>query len=131
MISPELAAKHREALPRYSPLKPNPSPSPQAAPDGSPNGILRLPHYEVREQKVPEFREREMLTPQGRLAVAVKRHPGLNFGPLKSWNLRRGLEMLEEEHVLEIRRELGELSGFARDTERLKERETKSASDKK
>jgi hypothetical protein len=123
-VSPELAAKLRDGLPKYSPSK---SAAPPPAGENPHDDILRLPHYEVREQKIPEFRKREMLTPKGRLEVALKRHPGLNFGPLKSWNYRRGLEMLEEEHILEIRRELEGLGGFQRDIEKIRRAEKKRA----
>jgi hypothetical protein len=83
------------------------------------NGIIRLPQYDVREDKVPKFRERELLTQKGRADVALRRHPGLRFGPLSFLNVRRGLEMLAEEDAIDRRREMAELIGFQAEIESI------------
>ena len=81
------------------------------------NAIIRLPQYDVRDDQAPEFRERELLTDQGRIDLALKRHPGLKIGPLAFLNIRRGLEMLEEEQAVERRKEMNELLAFQRSIE--------------
>jgi hypothetical protein len=83
------------------------------------NGIIRLPQYDVREDKIPMFRERELLTQKGRADVALRRHPGLRFGPLSFLNVRRGLEMLAEEDELDRRREMAKLISFRADVESI------------
>jgi hypothetical protein len=82
------------------------------------NAIIRLPQYDVREDQLPKFRERELLTPKGREDVALRRHPGLRFGPLSFLNVRRGLDMLEEEDEIDRRREMAELLSFRATIER-------------
>lgn len=77
--------------------------------------VLQLPTYIVREDKVPNFKEREMLTPQARLDLAYKRHPGLKIGSLPFLsNDGWGLFMLEEEHRLERKAEMEDLYGLYR-----------------
>jgi hypothetical protein len=110
-LSPALAAKLTEALPKFTPKSEAPddaSTSAGATParDIPRNGILRLPNYEVRERRIPEFKERDMLTPKGKVELALKRHPGLRFGPFAFLNIAWGLAMLEEEHKLERRLEM-------------------------
>jgi hypothetical protein len=126
-VSPELAAKLREALPKYAPPQPGSTPPTPAPGDVPQNDILRLPRYNVRAQKIPDFREREMLTPKGRIDVVLKRHPGLNFGPFKFLNLRRGLEMLAEEQAAERAHEMGELMGFLGEVETIRQQEKKQS----
>ncbi|MEO6001624.1 MAG: hypothetical protein ABIZ04_16850 [Opitutus sp.] len=81
------------------------------------NAIIRLPQYDVRDDKLPLFRERELLTDQGRIDLALKRHPGLKIGPLMVLNFRRGLDMLAEEQAIERGKELGALLAFQRSIE--------------
>lgn len=125
-VSPQTAARVNSTLPRFAPpATPEPSvPAPLASSSStaSPNfgdttldnDIVRLPRYEVRERPLPTFRERDLLTRAGRLDLAVKRHPALKLGPLSRLNLRRGLEMLEEEQQIERNREMSELIRFQR-----------------
>lgn len=77
------------------------------------NAIIRLPQFDVRNDRPPLFRQRHLLTPLGRVDLVLRRHPGLKFGPLAFLNVRRGLEMLEEEDAIERRREMAELFRFA------------------
>jgi hypothetical protein len=115
-------AKLNAALPKFSPPAKTDGTTATSTPlreaDSPRNGIIRLPQYDVREQKPPKFRERELLTRKGRVDVALRRHPGLRFGPFSFLNARRGLEMLEEEDALDRRREMQELTGFSAAVER-------------
>lgn len=80
--------------------------------------VLQLPTYIVREDKVPNFKEREMLTPQGRLDLAYKRHPGLKIGSLPFFsNDGWALVMLKEEQRLERKAEMEDLFGLYRYSE--------------
>jgi|GEM_PF-3340998 hypothetical protein len=123
--SPQTAARLSAELPRYSPVPVEPTlPAPLASPtsiaspksgDDEPlDGIVRLPRYEVRERPLPPLRERDLLTPAGRLALVQKRHPGLKLGPFSRLNFRRGLEMLAEEQQVERSREMFDLVAFQR-----------------
>lgn len=76
------------------------------------NTIVRLPEFVVPEDKAPAFKERETLTPAGRVAMAFRRHPGLRILPLSALNRRPGLEMLEEEERLERISELADLNSL-------------------
>jgi hypothetical protein len=116
-ISPAVAEKLAAATPKYTPPA-APAPQVEATPDlrevDKPrNGIVRLPSYLVQEEKLPAFKERELLTPQGRLKLAYQRHPGLNFGNI--WIFRNdgiALMMLEEEERLERRQEFYDLASL-------------------
>ena len=116
--SPETSAKLNSGLPKFSPSAAAKARAEEASPDlretdAPRNAIIRLPQFDVREDQPPQFKERELLTPEGRVELALKRHPGLKFGPLAFLNVRRGLEMLEEENSLERRREIADLLSFA------------------
>lgn len=125
-VSPQTAARVNAALPSFTPGAPQeptvPAPLASASSAASPNfgdttpdnDIVRLPRYEVRERPLPPFRERDLLTRAGRIDLAVKRHPALKLGPLSRLNLRRGLDMLEEEQQIERNREMADLVGFQR-----------------
>jgi hypothetical protein len=116
-ISDAAAERLRAAAPKYAPV------SAEAATrtaqtvderDQPRNRIIRLPAYEVIEPKihVPQ-REREMLTPKGRLELAYKRHPGLRvgaIGPLKNDFWANAL--LDEEFAAERSAEINDLLGF-------------------
>jgi len=80
--------------------------------------IIRLPQYDVQEDKLPEFRQRELLTQKGRADLALRRHPGLKFGPFSFLNVRRGLEILEEEDAIDRGREMYALLAFSAAVER-------------
>lgn len=117
--SPSTAAKITESLPKFSPQKTDdqaPEALAQTAPADAldrPNDIIRLPRFDVRDRETPEFKEREMLTTEGRVGLALQRHPGLRFGPLAFLNRRVALEMLAEEEQLERDAEFRELVTFA------------------
>jgi hypothetical protein len=76
------------------------------------NGIIRLPSFIVGELKLRVPAEQDVLTPKGRLDLALKRQPGLKFGPLAYLNDPIALDMLAEEERLDRLAKIGELSGF-------------------
>ena len=108
-VSSELAAKLSLNAPKFVAPKTTDAVQPPETPDHREtdkpaNGIVRLPNYVVREPKVPVLKERELLTRQGRLELAYKRHPGLRlFG-----NSGLALALLREEERLEDMAELKE-----------------------
>lgn len=134
-MSPAIAARIAEKMPAFAPPTPAPpsftksvtvnpvalSPDLREA-DKPRNTIVRLPSYLVQEDKPPVFKERELLTPRGRLALGLKRYPGLKFGNI--WFLRNdgwALAMLEEDFALERKAEMTSLVGLVTDpTERTK-----------
>jgi hypothetical protein len=74
------------------------------------NGIIRLPKYMVQDHRTPAFNEYEMLTPRGRLDLALKRHPGLKFGPLARLNHGWAMAMLAEEERLYYKASLADVA---------------------
>lgn len=80
----------------------------------APEGVVRLPRYEVRERRLPAFKERELLAPAARVDLYLKRHPGLRIGNL--FGLNRGIAraMIEEEDAYDRRLEMDELLAFER-----------------
>ena len=65
------------------------------------NEIVRLPPYLVRERRPPVFRARDFLDEAGRIALGMKRHPGLGAFPLSRLNAPTALLMTQEEERLE------------------------------
>jgi hypothetical protein len=126
-VSPATAARIAAQLPKFvppqspatpgedSPILASPTPAaPAAASDADQprNAIVRLPNYVVQEEKPATFKEREILTFEGRLALAYQRQPGLKLGSLLSLgNESVALAMLEEDHRLERKAEMENLSG--------------------
>jgi hypothetical protein len=116
--SPETAAKIIFTLPKYSAPPEAEAKKTEEAPDlretDKPrNGIVRLPKYLVQEPKVPAFKDRELLTTQGKIDLAYKRHPGLRLGSLGFLNNNGpALMMLEEERRLERKAEMEDLYGL-------------------
>ncbi|MBI4623839.1 MAG: hypothetical protein HY736_11575 [Verrucomicrobia bacterium] len=116
LVSTDAADRLAASAPKYEP--PSPVAKVETQPDRREtdkprNVIVRLPPYVVQGSKPPIFKERELLTPQGRLDLALKRHPGLRFGSF--WFLRNdgwGLAMLEEEQRLERNAEFNDLVGL-------------------
>ena len=122
------AAKVSAGLPKFSPPKPAAAESPdQRDADQPRNGIIRLPKYIVRERKLPELSNREMLTPDGRLDLAFKRHPGLLFGNFFNLNAGIGLAMLAEEQQIERNSEMADLAELARLADTAREPPPKNA----
>jgi hypothetical protein len=119
-ISSETAAKLTASLPKIAPLKTSDARPAEPPPDlretDKPrNAIVRLPSYIVREPKPPVFKERELLTPKGRVDLARKRFPGLRIGSLPFLsNDGIGLFMLAEEERLERMKEAADLMSLLR-----------------
>jgi hypothetical protein len=84
-ISPEMAARLTTiATAKAPPPKAvNESASTDAVADES---VVMLDPFFVDEEKLPEFPERRMLTPQGHLDRHYKREPGLKLGKLSLGN---------------------------------------------
>jgi hypothetical protein len=116
-LSAGVAEKLAAVAPKYVP-PPAPPPQAEVAPDSREadkprNGIVRLPSYIVQEEKLPAMKERDMLTPQGRLDLALKRHPGLrvgSFGVFKN-DFWAGA-LLEEELGIERQKEMYSLTSL-------------------
>jgi len=89
--------------------------------------VVRLPNYEVRNPKLPELHEREMLTPKGRLDLGLKRHPGLKFGPFASLNNRWAIAMLDDEDQAERNTEMSDLVDLMQFSDDLKKKPKSSA----
>ena len=69
----------------------------------------------VQEQKAPSMKERELLTPEGKLELAYQRNPGLRIGSLPFFsNNGVALAMLEEERRLERISEATDMAGLYR-----------------
>lgn len=106
VVSSTMADTLKAALPKSAFVKP-PENTPAAdAPDlretDKPrNAIVRLPPYLVRERRAPVFRARDFLDEAGRIALGMKRHPGLGAFPLSRLNARTALLMTQEEERLE------------------------------
>ena len=109
-ISPEMAAR-LNALARE--IAPSPTGrtegTARAASSGEASDAVLLDPFYVEEEKVPEFKERDLLTPKGKLDLAYKRHPGLKLGPLSLGNAGVARAMIEEEFAKERRQEMREL----------------------
>ena len=116
--SADTTAKINSTLPKFTPPSTTDAKKSEEQPDlreiDKPrNGIIRLPKYIVQEPKIPAFKERELLTLQGKLNLAYKRHPGLRFGSLPFLsNNGIALFMLAEEEQLERKAEREELYGL-------------------
>jgi hypothetical protein len=80
--------------------------------DPAPNGVVRLPRYDVRTHRLPNFKERELLSPSARVDLHFKRHPGLRIGNI--FGLNRGIAraMIAEQDDYDRRREMAELTSF-------------------
>jgi hypothetical protein len=110
-ISAGVAEKLAAVAPKYV-ASPAPQPASETTPDAREadkprNGIVRLPSYIVQEEKLPAMKERDMLTPHGRLDLAYKRHPGLRVGSFGIFNNNVWADaLLEEELGIERQKEM-------------------------
>lgn len=109
-ISPEMTANLSAIATRAAPPA-NATPSAGAAATASPgdsSDAVQLKPYVVQEDRLPEFKERDILTPKGKLELARRRYPGL-VGPLSD---ATALRMLEEDFAKERRQEAADLKGL-------------------
>lgn len=114
-LSADTSARVVAGLPKFTPAKPTAvgEESPDLRETDKPrNGIIRLPRYQVREKKAPDFKNREMLTPEGKIELAFKRRPGLKIGNIFGLNRGIAMAMLAEDEAYERRLEMEELSSF-------------------
>ena len=109
-LSPEMAAKLSAIVMRAAP----PANAKQSA-SGAATAVsadssdpVQLKPYIVQEDRAPEFKERDILTPKGKLELARRRYPGL-VGPLSD---ATALRMLEEDFARERRQEMADLLGL-------------------
>lgn len=116
-VSAETSAKIGAGMPKFSPPKPAEAAAPAAAPvaeakeaDKPRNTIIRLPRHVVQDRRDPVIKDREILTPKGKLELALKRYPGLRFGSLPFLS-NNGIAMLllEEDLRLERKTEMEDL----------------------
>ncbi len=129
-LSAATAARLAEKMPKFAPPATAPAPTSPLLADANStppapdlreldrprNTIIRLPNYVVQEEKPPAFKARHLLTVKGRLDLAFKRHPGLNFGSLSSLlNEGVALAMLEEDFRLERQAEAQNLLSLVTD----------------
>ncbi len=108
--SAEIAAAIRVKLPKYQP-KPDEDEvtmkeSAEAAVER--DGVLNLPTVLVQAKRQPPMTEYEMLTPKGRLELALRRRPGLRIGNLFGMNNGVALALLHEDIEREKRERLTE-----------------------
>jgi hypothetical protein len=113
-ISADMTARLTAAMPKFDPAKAAAENAAGAQSEARPadrprNGIIRLPSYLVLEDKLPQIKERELLTPESKVELGLKRHPGLRFGPFSRLNNVWAGEMLEEELAIERAAEMADL----------------------
>jgi hypothetical protein len=112
-VSAATAERLATVAPRFAAPESTAAPAPEVVePDKPRNTIVRLPRYIVDEPKVRVPQDYAVLTERGRLDLAFRRHPGLNFGPLSILNAPIGLAMVEEEQRLDRLAKIAELSVF-------------------
>ena len=66
----------------------------------------------MRNSTIPMPKERDLLTPKGKLDLAMERHPGLKlgFGPFNNFFWANA--MIDEEFAAERRKEMNDLLAF-------------------
>jgi hypothetical protein len=111
-VSPEKAAQLAAVVPKFEPVpQPPAEPPPDLRETDKPrNTIIRLPDFVVQQRKAPVLKERDVLTAEAKLELALRKNPGLRFGSF--WIFRNdgiALLMAAEEERLEKKREMGEL----------------------
>lgn len=112
-ISPEMAAKLGEVTKRAAPpVAAAPNGAAGTSAPGDAGDVLMLDPYVVEEGKLPQMKEREMLTPAGKLAEARRRQPGLRLGAIPLLNDGLALQMLEDDFARERREEEKDLRGL-------------------
>lgn len=122
-LSPEMSGKISNLLTRDLPpmthvTTEDTAPSPPAG-DGDDSDRLALDPYHVTEERLPAFKEREILTPKGKLALARRRYPGTTPGSAlllleADFDKERRQELSDLNRLLEINR-----SELSPDTQRL------------
>lgn len=95
----EISATIREKLPKYQPSPAQDEATLEASGEAAVerDGVLKLPTVTVQVKKPQSLGEYEMLTPKGRLDMAVRRRPGLRIGNFLGLNNGIALAMLRED----------------------------------
>jgi hypothetical protein len=97
-VSPAMAERLTAAAPKFAAATGQPAEPPQKPRNTIVHlPVYLLPTYRVEERRLPTFKEREMLTPQGKIELAYKKHPGLFFNPLFFLSSNRGIALFMEE----------------------------------
>lgn len=73
------------------------------------DGVLRLPTVTVEARTQPRIDGYEMLTPKGRMELALKKYPGIKLGNLFGLNNGIALALLQEEIEAQKREEMRDL----------------------
>jgi hypothetical protein len=132
MVSPGTADLLRAALPKSAFVKPpekkpDPNPPTLSETDKPPEEVLRLQKFVVREAQPPIFTERDLNTPQGLKAIAMRRYfpemdRALNrfmlplFAPISTKgtsNEVRAMTMYEDEERLKNMSEITDRTNMA------------------
>lgn len=115
-ISPALAAQLSALGPKFDPAvavaasKPIEPGTDLREIDKPRNTIIRLPNFEVQEEKIIALQPRELLTPPERLRLAFKKYPGLHVGSLPFFsNAGVALMMQAEDERVERMKEMEDL----------------------
>jgi hypothetical protein len=103
MVSAEVRASLRDAIPQFDVPKP-PTPPPTAAEESGPNNeIVRLPTVEVQADRPPVFKNEELYTKRDQATLALRKYAGLNvtpFGWINRLNAPIAMQMYEEDQRL-------------------------------
>jgi hypothetical protein len=101
-ISPEIVQAVAKKLPKYTPSSAAKTPEviAPAEVNESPD-ILRLPKLTVKAAPPTQLSDYDVLTPSGRLDLALRLHPGLRIGNIFGMNNGIALAMLAEERDVE------------------------------
>ena len=108
-LSPGMSAKLAAAIAERTPPAPATS-SPGAAPtttSGDSSGAVQLRPYIVSEDRVLDFKERDILTAKGKAALARSRYPGLGF-----LTDAAAVKWIAEQHAKERRQEMTDLGSL-------------------
>jgi hypothetical protein len=107
-VSPQIIQAVSAALPHYAPPPPAIKVPEPAGDSRSSDDVLQLPNMQVTTPKVPPSTEYDWLTLKGRIALAMKKYPGLGVGNLFGLNGGIGLAMLDEERQVQVKAALVE-----------------------
>jgi hypothetical protein len=89
------------SMPKYKPVDPQPAAA-LVSEDKPKNDIPRLPvavmsQYLVKGDRVRNFREQDLNTPEGLIAISFKNHPGLLIGNIFNLNAPVAYAMIKDE----------------------------------
>jgi hypothetical protein len=113
--SPGIAADIDASLPKYSPLAATPKESTVVAQgkdfDKPRNVIPRLPlevmnRYVVHQARMPVFRENDLYTREGLIALSFRAHPGLRIGNFFNLNSKAAYAAIQKDEKFAARQDL-------------------------